>query len=533
MQPPPQAGLYTPPHELEAARAVLDGAVWVPPTVRPFYRDYPLLGPGSGGAALSAGDLVQQVQGEASARSHVGALESLASALHMGIGGEHSAVGSEPLHHPGGSVGAEGSQQGVLEDGYHHPHGHQHHHAADGEGSVTSASASHAELGHGHLGEQEHGEADRAGQGLGPQDGLAAAGPSSPGGGSEGGMDISFSAGMAGGPAVPSGLTGTELEVVREEGEEGEGADGSSSDAMHAHSSQQQATASGPGSGAGEGVDMEALLVTAGEGTSPGSPRLHVAEGSGSVGPAGLHAAGGSGAYSLPASGQPSTQALTSPPLPLPHLPAPSLLSRAHPTPVEAARAGAAALLQEVLREVLDPELDPEVFEALGCLPPWPLPPFAQLQSGGVEPLVLRGGALEAEARAAETAAAEKAAWLREHGGRGQEGEEGGEAGQEGVGEPEPESFWHTIHPVEESQWEEGAQGGPHAERSAGAASGGSPGAGEGGGSGGVLPGLPSSIEQVLQDPQFLQFAEYVLDSALYGLLQESAAGEWESPAGA
>jgi hypothetical protein len=40
----------------------------------------------------------------------------------------------------------------------------------------------------------------------------------------------------------------------------------------------------------------------------------------------------------------------------------------------------------------------------------------------------------------------------------------------------------------------------------------------------------PEELACILRDPVFQEFSEYVVESALLGLIQESAAGEWEPP---
>jgi hypothetical protein len=40
----------------------------------------------------------------------------------------------------------------------------------------------------------------------------------------------------------------------------------------------------------------------------------------------------------------------------------------------------------------------------------------------------------------------------------------------------------------------------------------------------------PEEVACILRDPVFQEFSEYVVESALLGLIQESAAGEWEPP---
>lgn len=126
---------------------------------------------------------------------------------------------------------------------------------------------------------------------------------------------------------------------------------------------------------------------------------------------------------------------------------------------------GAEALLQQLLREALDPSQSPEVLATLNCLPRGELPLFVQLQAGGVPEVVVQGGGIVPGVSAG--------AFSQQNGDSADDQEALGAQGAQAVGE--------------------------------------------------------AGLKEVLRSAGFQQFAEYVLERALMGLVEESVAGEWES----
>lgn len=332
--------------------------------------------------------------------------------------------------------------------------------------------------------------------------------------GTEPGMDITFAAGIATGGDSGNAATGGMLEVVAEAPEEeGEGLE------------QPHTPVRTPDGGPGRGeVDMEMLLAAAAKAAASraashtGEMQLTSQDGSGlgaELGGAtgGRGSEGGSGVDGPGAAAAGDALAAALAPVqaqelatwqPLPQLPAPAVAPPRQAGPAETAVAAAGALLHALLREVMDPDEDPEVLDALACLPKQEMPPFVTLQEGGVPDLALHGGA------AAETGM----------GGSGDVDQDGNVSHPADQSHSQPED--DGPQPMARSSqlvWDARSGGGGVSGAAAAAAT-----AAAGSGPADV------DLDAVLKDPKFQEFAEFVLESALFGLLEESAAGEWVAP---
>lgn len=224
---------------------------------------------------------------------------------------------------------------------------------------------------------------------------------------------------------------------------------------------------------------------------------------------------------------------------PLPRPPAPVLPPPSQPSPAQLAHQAVSKVLQDLLADILDPAKEPDVLAAVNVLAKEEVPAFVEIRSEIPPVFVIGGKAAEVQAEASAAALAQAAAQAEATEGAGSNlapsrDESEAHASTSGAGSAWRRSNAGSIR-GESSHWSSQPSQWPARQSAGGSSDWGSVAEGHGR----VAEEEEEqarqkeeeeAIQALMHDKEFQVFAEYVLESAILGLVQESVAGDWEMP---